>query len=555
MPPVSQSHPHSPAHSSAHAPHPSFPHRQGAQKTGTKEGHAPVPPALCAPPLLPARARKREDGTPTPAPWCGRHWPSPYTPRIHKRRDGVPTSLPSAWAAPCTQEEAARPPQSPLAQATPAWPSPTCPMYTRGGMLSPTCPTLPAHARGGAVRLPQHPPCGRRRPNPTRPAPLAWATPTSPTPSPGTQGDGWPRQPSPTLPGHARGQMARPPPSAGATAAQPGHARGRTMRPPIHAGHTNPAPRRPGTQGDGRCDHPSARATPTQPHAARARKGMDGVTTRPRGPRQPSSTPPGHAKGQTVRPPIRAGHASPAPRCPGTQGDGWHDHPSPLCAGDSSPAPRTPHRPARVRKGGTARPPPPHGLRQPQVDAPYHARARLGMQECRPPGLRAAPGRRGCAGKARRTHTTRARAANPREVRYPSPLSLRAAPGRSCMQGEVAHAKGAHRAKRGAREGGNTERGCTQPEREWRTRVSLRAAPGRRHASGRATHMHTKGVRDGTTQVRAANLHSARKDVRVRRGATRVGELCVSGRVGTSKWGCGAKRSPGEAVWEWRARP
>ncbi|KAH9162448.1 hypothetical protein EDB89DRAFT_1913257 [Lactarius sanguifluus] len=546
----------------------------------------------------------RGGGAPTPVPLgTGDTSPAqPHMPHVRKRRDGAPTPLPSARAT-LTQPHMSRP---------------TLPAHARGGtvclphsswrgpcQLSPTRPTLPAHARGGAVRPPQHPPRGQCWPNPTCPAPLARAVPTSPTPSPGTQGD---RQCD-----H---------PSAWATPTQPHAARACKgmdgMPTPLSGSDGSPAQARKGTDDATTYPHGPCQPSPTpprhargwMPHATWARKGMDGATTRPRGPRQPSSMPPRHAKGWMVQPPVHMGHASPAPRRLGTQGDRRHDHPSPLRVGDSSPAPRTPHRPARVRKGGTVRPPPPHGLRQPRVDAPYHARARLGMQECR--CAQPSPLHMGCATLALPVYAprlggggvrakrgariqpeceqqTRARCATPAlSVYVPHPGGVackgkwHTRRGSGAHEGEVAHAKGKWRmrrgsgareggawserrppcmrargvrAKRGAREGGNTERGCAQPEREWRTRVSLRAAPGRRRASRRAACTHAKGVRDGTTRVQAANPRSAHKDVRVRRGTTRVGELRVNRRAGTSKQGCGAKRSPGEAVWEWRARP
>ncbi|KAH9170852.1 hypothetical protein EDB89DRAFT_2071429 [Lactarius sanguifluus] len=399
MPPVSQSRPHSPAHSSAHAPHPSFPHRQGAQKVAprprciplvtppsispfradryeggtrprpsssmrpasppcprTQEGgrHAHPSPLVWATPAQPLHTPHTQEegqcthltalcvgrpvyarggGAPTPVPLgAGDTSPAqPHMPRVRKRRDGAPTPLPSARAT-LTQPHASRP---------------TLPAHARGGtvclphssqrgpcQLSPTHPTLPAHTRGGAVRPPQHPLRGRHRPNPTRPAPLAQATPTSPTPSPGTQGDGRCDHPSaratPTQPHTAQartGTDGTPTPLSGSDGSPararkgtddattyprgprqpsptpPRHARGRMVRPPVHACHANPAPRCPGTQGDGRCDHPSAWAMPAQLHTAQARKGTDGATTRLRGPRQPSSTPPGHARGRTARPP------------------------------------------------------------------------------------------------------------------------------------------------------------------------------------------------------------------------------------------------------------
>ncbi|KAH8994371.1 hypothetical protein EDB86DRAFT_2829871 [Lactarius hatsudake] len=190
-----------------------------------------------------------------------------------------------------------------------------------------------------------------------------------------------PHVPRPSLLAYARGRTTRP--------AQPVHARGRPpqslqhgRRQPSSALHAPPLPARvrkgtdrapspahthkgtdsahPTPLGDAAlaprapplpaherkgADGASTRATPAQPYATRARNGRDGT---------PTSVP--SARAMPVQP-----HA--------------HHTASPV-----------------HERGGTTRLPPPHGLRQPQVDAPRHACTRLGMQEGR---LRAAPRRRG----------------------------------------------------------------------------------------------------------------------------------------------------------------
>ncbi|KAH9003919.1 hypothetical protein EDB84DRAFT_1608230 [Lactarius hengduanensis] len=77
---------------------------------------------------------------------------------------------------------------------------------------------------------------------------------------------------------------------------------------------------------------PSAQATPAQPHT-------------------PRPAPPAYARGGTVCPPLRVGHASPTPRappCPRTQEDGRRVQP----------------RPAHRRKERDGAPTPPRGPRQ-----------------------------------------------------------------------------------------------------------------------------------------------------------------------------------------------
>ncbi|KAH9015582.1 hypothetical protein EDB84DRAFT_1633703 [Lactarius hengduanensis] len=142
---------------------------------------------------------------------------------------------------------------------------------------------------------------------------------------------------------------------------------------------------------------PSAQATPAQPHT-------------------PHPAPPAYARGGTVCPPLRAGHASPTPRappCPHTQEDGWRVQPHPAHRRkerDGAPTPpRGPRQPSRphTQGGGLARPPPPHGLRQPGVYARRHARTPSGMQEgrCAQPS----PLRAWCATPALPGYTRRAR--------------------------------------------------------------------------------------------------------------------------------------------------
>ncbi|KAH9032168.1 hypothetical protein EDB85DRAFT_1890827 [Lactarius pseudohatsudake] len=135
--------------------------------------------------------------------------------------------------------------------------------------------------------------------------------------------------------------------------------------------------------------------------------------------RLPSPTrpaPPAYTRGGTVRPPLRAGHASPTPRappCPRTQEDRrrvqpHHAHGRKERDGAPTP-PRRPRQPSRphTQGGGSARPPPPHGLRQPGVYARRHARALSGMQEgrCAQPS----PLRAGCATPALPGYTRQAR--------------------------------------------------------------------------------------------------------------------------------------------------
>ncbi|KAH9008228.1 hypothetical protein EDB83DRAFT_2323232 [Lactarius deliciosus] len=276
---------------------------------------------------------------------------------------------------PAGARRTACPPQSPLVQATPAQPhaprpahickrrdgAPTPPHGPR--QPNPTCPALPAYARGWMVR-----------PAPSRPR---------------TQGEGRRAQLSPPQRGR---HQPNPTHCAPPRPAPPAFTRGGTVRPPLRAGHISPTPRAPPCprmQEDGRC---------VQPRPAHARKGRDGAhssallsagDTSPTPRTVPRPAPPAFMRGGTARPPLHAGHASPAPRCPCTQG------------------------------GGSARPSPPHGLCQPGVYAPRHAGAPPGMQEgrctqpsplragCATPGLHAVPEKRCMQGGGPHTCTRR----------------------------------------------------------------------------------------------------------------------------------------------------
>ncbi|KAH9010764.1 hypothetical protein EDB85DRAFT_2160830 [Lactarius pseudohatsudake] len=184
--------------------------------------------------------------------------------------------------------------------------------------------------------------------------------------------------------------------------------RRRTRRPPL------PCPRRP-VRAE-RVRMRARRPGPSLPAHGGQRAHPSPLRPRRRLPSPTRPAPPAYARGGTVRPPLRAGHASPTPRappCPRTQGDGRRVQPRPAHGRkerDGAPTPpRGPHQPSRphTQGGGSARPPPPHGLRQPGVYARRHARALSGMQEgrCAQPS----PLRAGCATPALPGYTRQAR--------------------------------------------------------------------------------------------------------------------------------------------------
>ncbi|KAH9031200.1 hypothetical protein EDB85DRAFT_2290176 [Lactarius pseudohatsudake] len=180
---------------------------------------------------------------------------------------------------------------------------------------------------------------------------------------------GPPLPPGPSLPPQHPPSARKEDTSAPSPLSAPPRSRGKSA----HEG-TSPRPLPAGARRTARPPQsPSAQATPAQPHA-------------------PRPAPPAYARGGTVRPPLRAGHASPTPRappCPRTQEDGRRVQPRPAHGRkerDGAPTPpRGPRQPSRphTQGGGSARPPPPHGLRQPGVYARRHARALSGMQEGR----------------------------------------------------------------------------------------------------------------------------------------------------------------------------
>ncbi|KAH9010400.1 hypothetical protein EDB85DRAFT_1902068 [Lactarius pseudohatsudake] len=183
----------------------------------------------------------------------------------------APQSLPSPQHPPSARKEDTSAP-SPL----------SVPPRSRGkGAHEGTSPRpLPAGTQRTA-RPPQSPSAQATpaQPHAPRPARIRERRDGAPTPPRG------PRQPNPTCP------------------ALPAYARGRTAR---------PAPPRPRTQGEGRCAHPTARATPAQPPAhARGRVGASTPSARAT-PARRLRTPPrprslGDARG-SVRP------AQPPPR-------------------------------------------------------------------------------------------------------------------------------------------------------------------------------------------------------------------------------------------------
>ncbi|KAH9013554.1 hypothetical protein EDB85DRAFT_2218933 [Lactarius pseudohatsudake] len=150
---------------------------------------------------------------------------------------------------------------------------------------------------------------------------------------------------------------------------------------PFGAGDACPAPRappRPHTREEGWCAHPSARATPAQPHVprpARVRKRTDSAS---------SPAPPTDARRGTVRPPRHAGHASPAART--RKGEGQRIHP--LRTGYASPAFTHAATPALAR-----------GCKR--VGAPSPAPSVRGVLPS-PPGLHTAPEKRHIGARVRK---------------------------------------------------------------------------------------------------------------------------------------------------------
>ncbi|KAH9008844.1 hypothetical protein EDB83DRAFT_2531456 [Lactarius deliciosus] len=254
--------------------------------------------------------------------------------------------------------------------------APVHPLSSR--LLPPSSTSSPSPASRAAVHY------GARGPFPhvwvttfaqaRRPPPTAHRPPSQHLPH--SRGKGAHKGTSPRpLPAGARRTVCPPrSPSAQATPAPPrpappAYTRGGTVHPPLRAGHTNPTPRAPPcprTQEDGRC---------VQPRPAYARKGRDGAhnpALLSAGDTSPAPRAlPAFARGGTVRPPLRAGHANPtpcAPPCPRTQEDGRRVQPRPAHArmgrdGAHSPAllgaghQPNPKRPARIRKRRDVQPP------------------------------------------------------------------------------------------------------------------------------------------------------------------------------------------------------
>ncbi|KAH8993870.1 hypothetical protein EDB86DRAFT_2830043 [Lactarius hatsudake] len=329
----------------------------------------------------------------------------------------------------------ARPPPVPLARATPIQP------HT-------PCPSLPAHARGRTVRPPVcagHVNPGHA-PRSSLPAhargrtvhhPSAQATPTQP------------HAPRPSLLAYARGRTVRP--------AQPAHARGRPPQSLQH-GRRQPSPalRAPPLPACVR------KGTDRVPSPARARKGTDSAHPTPLGdaalaPRAPPL--PAHerkgADGASTR-------ATPAQPYAARARNGRDGTPTSVPSARATPVqPHAHHTASPVHeRGGTTRLPPPHGLRQPRVDAPRHACARLGMQEGR--CAQSSPLRVGCATPALPVYAPR--------------------------PGGGAHARGAHGTRGGAtRARAAHPSACAQGVRakQGATRVGELRANGRVGASGR----------------------------------------------------------------------
>ncbi|KAH9015113.1 hypothetical protein EDB83DRAFT_2680059 [Lactarius deliciosus] len=294
---------------------------------GADTTHPTLPPPR---PPIHVEKRKRTSRCPSPSP--------------------SPSPSPASRAAVCAQKAVhygkSLPTPSPALTAA-------APSHADTGRAGPSPVSEPPRSRGPAVPWPhssQRPPCqrGKRAPSPLSAPPRSRGKGASLRPLPfplgratlyarkgGTQGHTPPLHIAPALPAGAR-RTAGPPqsPSAQATPAQPhaprlalpAYARGGTVCSPIRAGHASPShalrPARVRKRTDGTSTHArggmahtaqssSARATPPQPHA-------------------PRRVLPSFARGGTARPPLRVGHAS----RPRTQG------------------------------GGSARPPPPHGLRQ-----------------------------------------------------------------------------------------------------------------------------------------------------------------------------------------------
>ncbi|KAH9015579.1 hypothetical protein EDB84DRAFT_1443391 [Lactarius hengduanensis] len=160
---------------------------------------------------------------------------------------------------------------------------------------------------------------------------------------------------------------------------------------------TRPTPPHPHTREEGRCAHPSARATPAQPHVprpARVRKRTDGAS---------SPTPPTDTRRGTVRPPCRAGHASPAART--RKGEGRRVHP--LRTGYASPAfmhAAMPALPRGCKRVGAPSPAPSARGVLPQPSRVTHAgpekRGYTGRGAMQPERERRAELHEGCAGEA-----------------------------------------------------------------------------------------------------------------------------------------------------------